>query len=93
MSVIVTEINELRQRLKNFDAGKIDTNELTAAVSVYNQTGKRMQLLVKLMALAQKLGGVVDADIMNQMLGSGKIDTSKELEDRTPNRGKMNKPK
>ena len=89
MGLIVTEINELRQRLRNFDDGKIDTNELTAAISVYTQTEKRMRLYLKAMSLGVKIGGVeIDDDIIKQMLGPGKIEEKKKLYDRTASRGK-----
>ena len=87
--LIITEINELRQRLKNFDAKVIDWNELTAAVSVYTQTEKRMRLYLKAISLGTKLGMKdVNDDLLRQMLGYGEVDTTPELKDRTASRGK-----
>ena len=91
MNLLITEINELRQRLKNFDSGKTDVNDLTAAVSVYTQTEKRMRLYLKAMGISMKLGWEIDADLLKQMLGSDIVDTTPELEDRTAMRGRKNK--
>ena len=85
MGLIVTEINELRERLKNFDAGKITTEELMAAVHVYAQTERRMRLYLTAMALGMKEGG---QKVMRDMIGEDKIDESKEPYDRTKDRGK-----
>lgn len=84
MGLIVTEINELRQRLKNFDAGKIDVDELTAAVSVYAQTEKRMRLFLKALAMSQNNSD----DRMLQMIGRDTVDESDEPYSRTADRGK-----
>ena len=86
---LTSEINELRQRLRNFDAGTIDASELTAAVSVYTQIEKRMRLAVKTIALGMKLGlKDVDASILIYMLDHEELDKTKELPSRTKDRGK-----
>ena len=56
---------------------------------MYAQIEKRMRLAIKTIALGMKLGMKdVNAEILVQMLDDEKMDTTRELPNRTKNRGK-----
>jgi hypothetical protein len=91
MNLLTTELNELRRMLQNYNAGTLDANQLNTALGVYNQTEKRMRIYLQALVMGQKLGVPdLDASLIEQMVGgdNNKLDTKKELENRTVKRGR-----
>lgn len=89
MGLLTTEINELRQLLKNFKAGKVSAEDLNAQINLYNQTEKRARLILTAWTVAVKHKvASIDAEICNEIIGSEALDTSKEPYNRTKDRGK-----
>lgn len=54
MGLLEQEIKELRQMIRSFDAGKINSETLELKLKVYNQTEKRAKLMLQGFALAAK---------------------------------------
>jgi hypothetical protein len=88
VSLLVTEINELRQMLKNFNAGTISTEEFNTKINGYAQIEKRERLFLQAWALAIKSGYKNDAQrITKQLIGAKPFDLKSELPSRTAKRG------
>lgn len=54
MSWIERELKELRQLNADFDSGKIDIEKALIKIAIYNQTQKRLGLLLRAHALQQR---------------------------------------
>ena len=89
--MMVTEINELRVLLMNFKDGKVTREDLDAQVSIYKQTNRRVQNVLKLMAMMIQVGMEAEVKrLLNKNL-IGELDdiaTPIRLYDRTKKRGK-----
>jgi hypothetical protein len=70
---------------KQFDAGKLSVEDLTAKLGIYQQTEKRAKLIITAKALDLKYG--ITKGISNQLIGNEKIKSIKSIQDRTANRG------
>jgi len=89
MKIVVEEINELRRLLTNYNDGRVKTEDLNAQISIYKQTNRRVQNLLKFVALLQKAGMKSEA---RRILKGNKVDIEVqpriEMYDRTKDRGK-----
>ena len=84
MGLIEEEIKELRRDIKAFRAGKLSNEDISALVSMYNQTEKRATLMLKVFALSERHGNrSMKRALDSNLLGSGVvIDLSlEEIED------------
>jgi len=88
MNLLITEINELRDLLQNFDDGKVDPEDLNAKLNIYSQVEKRSRLMVQAWSLALKYGvSSEDKNIAMQLIGPGELKEPKKLSNRTTKRG------
>jgi hypothetical protein len=90
MSLVTTEINELRRLLVNFKDRTISREDLDAQLSIYNQTDKRVKSSLKQVSLMLKAGLKREAkQTLSGSLfeGDGNIDLALPIYDRTVHRG------
>jgi len=87
MSVLIDEINELKQMISNFDAGTISSEDFNTKINGYSQIYNRQRLLITAWALAIKSGEPITG-IGKKLLAGSEFKKFSEKQNRTIDRGK-----
>ena len=93
MNLIKEQINDIRQRLQNFDDGTLDAGDFKMALDAHSETTKILNTYLKGVGMAMQMGQPIDGTVMQQMLGDGNMKKVKKLENRTATRGRSGKKK
>ncbi len=88
MNPFIDDLNALDELAKKTLDGRVEESKSKVVTGIYTEKNNLYGHIIKLQALAYKYGGVPDKNIMKQLLSPGEFKTARELEDRTPNRGK-----
>lgn len=54
MGLLEQEITEIRQMMRNYDAGKLTTEQIHVKIAMYSQVEKRAKLMLQAFAMAAK---------------------------------------
>ena len=89
--MLITEINEIRQDLRNFRNGKLAAEDFQIHLNAYKQTEKRARDFLTAWGLALKSGFPTNSQIKRiaeELVGNEKIKLIENKPDRTVNRGR-----
>jgi len=68
MGLIEQEIKEIRQLIKQFDAGKVSVEFVNTKVNLYSQTEKRMKMALQAFTIGAKYGKNYDKRLLEANL-------------------------